>query len=277
MLATAVIVFRESLEAALFVGIVAAATRGVAGRDRWLAGGIAAGVLGALMLALSAERIAAWADGLGQDLVNVLILAAAWTMLAWHCIWGSQHGLEAASDAGRMGGEVSRGVRAPIVLASACALAVLREGAEAVLFVLGIAAGEGSGATHASPWPGIALGLAAGIAMGALLYFGLSRIPARRVFAVTQALIVLVTAAVASQLARALSQAGWVQMLGASLWDSSNWLAQDSPPGVLLHALAGYDARPSGLQLLFYAGTLVVITLASRRPGLLRWRPVVRT
>ena len=36
MLAIALIVFRETLEAALFIGIVAAATRGVPGRSRWL-------------------------------------------------------------------------------------------------------------------------------------------------------------------------------------------------------------------------------------------------
>ncbi|HEY8708623.1 MAG TPA: iron permease, partial [Burkholderiaceae bacterium] len=36
MFTAALIVFRESLEAALFIGIVAAATRGVAGRARWL-------------------------------------------------------------------------------------------------------------------------------------------------------------------------------------------------------------------------------------------------
>ena len=37
MFTTALIVFRESLEAALLIGIVAAATRGLAGRSRWLA------------------------------------------------------------------------------------------------------------------------------------------------------------------------------------------------------------------------------------------------
>lgn len=262
MLATAVIVFRETLEAALFVGIVAAATRGLGGRARWLGGGVAAGVLGALVLALFAERIAALADGLGQDLVNVLILGAALAMLAWHCIWGSQHGRVAAADAKLMGAQVRSGSRTPFVLAAACALAVLREGAETVLFVLGVAAGEG--AAHTSPWPGIAMGLSAGIGVGGLLYFGLSRIPAHRVFAVTQGLILLVTAAIASQLARALQQAGLVQSWSEPLWDSSRWLAPDSVLGTLLHALAGYDARPSGLQLLFYVATLSIVWLASR-------------
>lgn len=36
MFSSALIVFRETLEAALFVGIIAAATRQIAGRARWL-------------------------------------------------------------------------------------------------------------------------------------------------------------------------------------------------------------------------------------------------
>ena len=45
MLATAIIVFREVLEASLVVGIVLAASRGVPGRGSWVTGGVAAGVL----------------------------------------------------------------------------------------------------------------------------------------------------------------------------------------------------------------------------------------
>jgi high-affinity iron transporter len=47
MLAVAIIVFREVLEAALIVSIVMAASVGVAGRTLWVAGGIGAGVCGA--------------------------------------------------------------------------------------------------------------------------------------------------------------------------------------------------------------------------------------
>ena len=187
----------------------------------------------------------------------------ALAMLAWHCIWGQQHGREAAMHARRVGIEVRGGGRAPAVLALACALAVLREGAETVLFVVGVAGADGGQAAN-SPIAALALGLVAGSAVGLLIYLGLSRVPPQRVFAVTNALIVVLCAAIASQLARALAQAGLVQTWTTPLWDSSGWLAPDSALGALLHALAGYDAHPSGLQLLFYVGTLALIALASR-------------
>ena len=69
--------------------------------------------------------------------------------------------------------------------------------------------------------------------------------------------------AIASQLARALAQSGLVNWWPNSLWDTSAVLPTDSPFGVLLHALAGYDARPSGLQLAFYLGTLLIIGLGT--------------
>jgi high-affinity iron transporter len=260
--ASALIVFRETLEAALFVGIIAAATRGLAGRTRWLGAGVGAGVLGAVVLALLADRISAAADGLGQDLVNVAVLAAALAMLAWHCIWGAQHGREAALEGRRLGGAVQGGARPPAALMVAVALAVLREGAETVLFVTGMAGGDS--AAGATLFAGAALGLTAGVAVGAAVAFGLSRIPAHRVLGVTNALVVVLAAAIASQLARALAQAGLVESWTAPLWDSSRWLAPDSAPGALLHALAGYDARPSGLQLLFYVAAIALIVVASR-------------
>jgi high-affinity iron transporter len=262
MFGTALIVFRESLEAALFVGIVAAATRGVPGRARWLAGGVGAGLFGALALAAGAEQISALADGIGQDLVNVAILSVALTMLAWHCIWVSTHGKEMSMEARRIGSSVREGGRKPWALMTAVALAVLREGAETVLFVSGLATGA------PGSWSGMAVGaaggLAAGVVVGSLIYFGLSHVRAEHLFKVTNGLILLLAGAIASQLARALAQAGVVNAWSGALWDSSQVLPTDSPVGVLLHALAGYDAQPSGLQLAFYLGTVLAIVLATR-------------
>ena len=51
MLASLIIVFREVFEAGLIVGIVLAATRGVARRGVFIAAGVAAGVVGAALMA----------------------------------------------------------------------------------------------------------------------------------------------------------------------------------------------------------------------------------
>ena len=74
MLGSAVVVFRETLEAALIVAIVRGATRGVAHRGRWVAGGVALGIIGALLVALFAGAISQAVEGRGQELFNATVL-----------------------------------------------------------------------------------------------------------------------------------------------------------------------------------------------------------
>ena len=260
MFATALIVFRETLEAALFVGIMAAATRGLAGRSRWLIAGVVAGGAGSLVLAGGAEYIGALADGVGQDLLNAGILAVALAMLTWHCVWVSTQGAKAAAEARALGGSFQQGQRAPWAITIVVALSVLREGAETVLFVAGFATGTGPTGTLIAALAGVL----SGTAVGAVIYLGLSRIPIQRMFAVTNTLILLLAASIASQLAQALSQAGLISVWGQPVWDTSLILRVDSPLGILAHALMGYEAQPTGLQLVFYGMALVVIASGSR-------------
>lgn len=268
MLSTALIVFREVLEAALILGIVLTATRGVAGRGRFVAGGLAAGVVGACLVALSAETLAQAAEGIGPELFNAGVLLVATVMLAWHNLWMARHGRELAADMKSVGHAVTSGTRPVHVLAIVVALAVLREGSEVVLFLYGIAA---SGADHRGLMLGGLLGLAAGTAMGAALYLGLLKIPTRHLFSVTTAMLVLLAAGMAAQAAAFLIQAGVLPPLKAMVWDSSALLSERSLLGQMLHTLVGYVDRPTGMQLLVYVSAIAIIgglTLASRKSEL---------
>src|SRR5579872_465892 len=109
MLPTAIIVFREVLEAALIIGIVLAASRGAPRRGLWVSGGVSAGVLAAAAVAGFAAEIAAAGAGMGQALFDAAILFAAVGMLGWHNIWMSSHGRELAANAHKLGAEVRSG------------------------------------------------------------------------------------------------------------------------------------------------------------------------
>jgi high-affinity iron transporter len=262
MFATAVIVFREVLEAALLIGIVAAATRAVPGRNRWLAAGIVAGLLGAGLVALGTGRIAELASGVGQELFNAAVLGLAVAMLAWHNLWMSSHGAALAADARNVGHAIRDGRRECSVLLIVVGLAVLREGSETVLFLYGIAASEG-GASLPMLAGGL-VGIAAGIAAGYSLYAGLLRIPLRWFFTATGVLVLFLAAGMASQAARFLIQADLLPSLVAPLWDTSTLLPQTSLVGTLLHSLVGYDARPAGMQIVFFVFVLVAIAMGMR-------------
>jgi high-affinity iron transporter len=265
MLGAAIIVFREVLEAALIVGIVLAASTGAPGRGFWISTGLAGGIVGAGVVALFAAEIAAAAAGIGQELLNAVILFLAVGMLGWHNIWMSRHGRELAATAREVGDAVISGTRPLYVLAVVVGLAVLREGSETVLFLYGIAAG--GGLSPGSLLAGGALGLAGGITVGAALYLGLLRIPTRRLFTVTGWMVLLLSAGMASQAAGYLVQADLLPPLGNAVWDTSAVLTEDSVLGKALHTLIGYVSRPEGIQILFYLATLGAIWLLTRVVG----------
>jgi high-affinity iron transporter len=262
MLAALLIVLREVLEAGLVVGIVMAATRGVPGRGLMVSLGVAGGALGACVVAAFASRISALFEGGGQEVFNAAVLGLAVVMLAWHNTWMAQHGREIAAEMRAVGRDVASGSRPLGALAVVVGVAVLREGSEVALFLYGVAVQGGS--TGLGMLAGGALGLACGAALGALLYGGLVAVPTRHLFKVTGLLITLLAAGMASQAVDFLQQAGIVTAGLATVWDSSDLLAQDSVPGRALHALVGYTDRPSLLQLAAYVLTVAAIVALGR-------------
>lgn len=257
MFGSALIIFRETLEAALVISIVAAATRSVSRRTLMISLGVLAGVIGSAVLAGLTETIANMADGSGQELFNAGVLGVAVLMLGWHHVWMSSHGAELARDAKRVGAEVSEGSRGLSAITILIALTVLREGAESVLFLHGMASGDDS--SLGDVLGGGALGLVGGATLGVIMYFGLMRIPLKWFFSVTGWMIVLLAAGLAGQMARFLIQADWLPSLVSPLWDTSTILSADSLPGRILHALVGYEPSPSAMQMVFYVATLGVI------------------
>lgn len=371
MFAIGLIVFRETLEAALFIGIMAAATRLIPRRSLWIVLGVLAGVVGALALAWGMGAVNQFADGQGQELLQVVILGAAFIMLTWHVVWASQHGKELASKAKLLGQSVKSGQASLMAVAIAIAMIVLREGAETVLFVSGslsatpatvlempvpnaaqlpaainsthapapenlnlpqsvdltqtgsaqntpaapaglpeaidltesgvqqptdtatpnptqntapninttaavIEPEPADNANHTSTpwgevWLGVALGLLAGVALGVVLYFGLSRIPLAMLFRVTNALVVVLAAGMAGQMANRLVQMGVLPDRAEPAWDVSAWLSNESAGGMVLNALMGYDASPSVMHVTFFGLALVVVVLLMRWGSKKNW------
>ena len=219
------------------------------------------GVIGAALLALLAGRISEAFDGIGQDLVTIGILATALAMLLWHCLWVSTHSQQMVREARQLGSSV-HGAAPAWALIGAVALAVLREGAETVLFVAGSATDEGGALAPACwvpapsacwrAWPGLA---------------GLCRAephPVRHLFTATNALIALLAASIASQLMRAPGPGRLAAALGGPALGHLHLLSPDSAVGTLAHALVGYDAQPSGAQFMAYVAVITLIVVGTR-------------
>jgi high-affinity iron transporter len=262
VLAALIIVFREVFEAGLIIGIVLAVTRSVQHRNRWIVGGVLAGVTGACLVAAFAGALSQLFEGMGQELFNAAILGVAVVMLTSHNVWMAKHGKAMAGELRAVGQAVAEGSRSLLALAVVVGVAVLREGSEVALFLYGIAASDGGSAM--SLFLGGLLGLVLGGAVCLLTYLGLLRIPPRSLFTTTTVLITLLAAGMAAQAVAFLERANWLTALDTVVWDTGWLLPENSILGRTLHTLIGYTDQPTQMQLAVYLVVIVVTIILMR-------------
>lgn len=262
MLATATIIFRETMEIAIILSIVLAATEGLATRARSIWLGIIGGVIGSLIVALFIDSISEAMEGMGQEYFNALILFFAVIMIGWTVIWMKKHGRELSQKIKKVGQSICDGDTPIYVLTIIIAISMWREGAEIVLFMNGILS------TTKEPIGliilGGVLGGASGAILGILLYLGLIRIPYKYLFSVTGWLLILLAAGMASQCAGYLISAGALPEIIAPLWDTSHILSEEIILGKILHSMLGYTEQPSLMQVLVYLATISIIYASLR-------------
>lgn len=257
MFATAIIVFREILEIALILTIVMAAIRDLPGRFRLVSAGLGIGVLGAALIAFFTDSISEAIDGVGQEVFNAAVMFIAVGLLSWTVIWMRRHGRELAHHLSQTGHDVTAGRKPPYTLVGVVAIATFREGAEIVLFLYGMIAAKQY--TLPSILSGLGIGVAAGIIVGIMFYYGLLKTARKHIFTVTAWMLIVLTASIAMQGGMFLIAAGILPELTPELWDSSWLIAGDSIVGKVLHVLIGYSPRPTGMEALIYLGMLVTV------------------
>ncbi len=268
MFPTATIVFREFLEIALILGIVIAATRGVPNKTAMIILGLVLGVLGSVVIAFFTDSISNAIDGMGQEIFNAAIMFIAVIFLSWTVIWMKKHSKEMSKHLNEVGQDIVKGNKSLYVLAIVIALATFREGAEIVLFTYGMIASNAFPITDIII--GGIIGAAGGTIIGFMLYFGLLKTVKRHLFTVTSWMLIILTAGISAQGANFLIAAGILPELIYQVWDSSHIISGNGFFGETLGILIGYTPRPTGMELIFYISTLVVVgtayKLAGRKP-----------
>jgi len=251
MYGVSIFVLREVFEIALIISVMLAATRGLAGRAPYIWGGMAAGAAGAGIIAAFTSTISSMADGMGQEILNAGILITAAAMIGWTAIWMRVHGRELSQNIKNAASNGSMWVLFTII-----ALAVFREGAEMVLFSFGAHA---QGTTWFEIGEGAVIGLIGGAIIGTLFYLGMIKLFARHFLSITSTLLTFLAAGLAAKGVYYLAMVGIVPEFGYQLWDSSAFISNESILGESLGVLLGYNATPSGIELIVYVATLALI------------------
>jgi len=251
MLATFIVVWRESLEATLVVVILLAYLRRIGQADKYRY--IYLGVAAALAACVVFARISAYLEGLfegaGEEIFQASIIVLAVVVVTTMVIWmHRQAGTLRASLEGQAALAIEHGQ--VLSLALLAALAVFREGCETVLFLWGLA--MSSGASTGEMLGAGAAGAAAAVAMGYLLFLGAARINLKMFFEVTAAALLLIAAGMLAEAANKLIGVGILPPIVGQVWNSAWLLDERGPLGSIAAMLFGYRSRPSLMEVAVY-------------------------
>ena len=261
MAAAALIALREGLEAALIVGIVLGYLRKIGylegRRPVWV--GVLVAVLASLGLAFIIQLVGMELEGRAEQLFEGTTMFLAVGVLTWMIFWMRyQARLIKTSLEQDVQKAVETGTKWGLVLVAFTA--VFREGVETALFLSAAAFAADSQGTLI----GAALGLAAAVLIGYLIYATTVRLNIRLFFNITSVLLLLFAAGLLAHGIHEFQEAGLIPSLNEHVWDTNHVLDENSSLGQMLKAVFGYNGNPSLEEVVGYVGYWVAVLLGLR-------------
>ncbi|PCE21562.1 FTR1 family iron permease [Burkholderia ubonensis] len=267
------IVWRESVEALLVVGILYAwlkngdddARRGIP----YLWAGVATGLLMAIGLGAALVGFTEVLSGDAQDYFQTAMVLIACVLIVQMVLWMRQHGRTLKRDMEQSLQQSTRdsnwwGVAVLV------ALAIAREGSETVIFLYGLGFGQ-SGHVDGSQMLAVVLGLGLAFLTFYLLQLGGKYFSWRHFFRVTEVMLLLLGAGLFQTGVDKLIDKEILPLGMSQVWDTSAILDDSGTFGSLIATLTGYRAHPALMNLIAYAVYWAVVWLllkrASRRPA----------
>jgi len=263
------VVWRESVEALLVVGILyawlkngdAAARRGLP----YLWVGVVVGLLAALGLGAVLVGVSEVLSGDALDAFQAAMVLVASALIVQMVLWMKHHGRTLKRDMEQALLENTRR-ESHWGIALLVALAIAREGSETVIFLYGLGFGQ-NGHITAAMAAGVGGGLALAFLTFYLLQLGGALFSWRRFFRVTEVLLLLLAAGLLQSGVDKLISLEWLPTLVDPLWNTSAVLDDGSIGGSFIATLTGYRAHPSLTNVLTYAAFWLLVRILSRRAG----------
>ncbi len=266
---------REGVEAALIISILLAYLARTGNRRSfgriWVGTGAAVVVslvAGVTLFVTVGELQSPW-----EQIFEGLAMLLAASVVTWMLFWMRR---QSASVRGELQAAVDRALTEGTVfgLAILAFTAVIREGLETSLFLVGLATSSRGGAT--SVMLGALVGLAIAVLLGAGFYRGARVINLRTFFRWTGIALIFIAAGLLSSAIHEFIEIGWITAGTGTAFDISAILPHEqiagAPDGValvvgqFLHALLGYNSQPEITTLLVWGGYVAVVLTLFLRP-----------
>ena len=254
MLNALVIVYRESFEALLIVGLLysflsrkSTDSRGF----RALGVGTLMGLGLSALLAFFLHEAETDLQGLALDVFQIAMLVLAIGLMTHMCIWMRKHArtLKAELEGGAQAALNSGNYLSLTLL---CAVSVGREGSETAIFLYGLFI-EAIEKSQMSSFLFMAIaGLFLGVATWYVFQKGFQLFSQKAYFTVSSILLFLTAGGLLLSVTRKLIQLDWMPIGREQAWDSSSLLSEDTWLGSIVSVITGYHSHPAWASLVAY-------------------------
>lgn len=256
MLPTFIITFRETLEAALIVGIVLSylARTKQAEYKVFVYWGCIAGIIASIIGALLFRKIAGGFTGQAEEVFEGITMLIGALLLTTMILWMMKQKHVAAELEHRVATELSEAHKFGLFLL--VFIAVLREGIETVIFL-----GAASFVSTNNSLIGALAGITGAIFLGYAIFVGSMKIDIKRFFNITSILLILFAAGLVSHGLHELQEAAIIPTVIEHVWDinpppnpdgSYPILHEKGYIGSILKGLFGYNGNPSLIEVVSY-------------------------
>jgi high-affinity iron transporter len=255
VLPTFVVMLREGVEATLIVGIVAAflSNQGArrALRQMWL--GVAAATALCVAVGVALHVLSRDLPQRQQEMLETVVGLIAVAMVTYMVVFMKRHARSLSGTLRRSAGSaLASGSQWALVAMGF--LAVLREGFESAVFLTALLNASDN---QAAGLTGAILGLAAAIVIGYAIYRGGVKLNLSKFFAITGAMLVLVSAGLVMTAAHTAHEAGWLLFGQAQALDLTAVIRPGSVQASLFTGVLGIQPRPVVIEVIGWLAYLI--------------------
>ncbi len=266
MLASFLITFREALEAALIIGIIAAYIAKIGRKDlnRYIYTGIIGAIVASMAVALVFKIVYGELEGTAEQLFEGGAALTAAAVLTYMIFWMAQNSKKIKGEIQeKIDISISKGQM--LGIAALSFIAVFREGVETVLF-LGTLAIQSPFDTFL----GFMVGVVVVVILSFVMFKGMYRLDVSSFFKYTSILLILFSAGMVATGVHELNEAGIIPSVIEHVWDLNPPMNPDGSYPLLhekgligssLKSLLGYHAGPSFTMIIAYIGYWIIIGL----------------
>ena len=263
MLQIIFIIWRESIEALLVVGIVYSWLKQLNDQHRrsgmlFLYIGVILGLFVAVFLGVALLDLYAWFPDNGQDYLQVATTLIAAIMIIYMVHWMRTHSKMLKKDMQDTLEKSYHSRRWGFAIILVTAMAIAREGSETVVFIYALGFGQHGMISMNMLFAWLSGFILAGITFY-LFQIGQKFLSWRYFFKITEILLLLVVAGLISTCVDHLISLGLLPVIKDRIWDSSFLLSDQSTAGRIIANLTGYRAQPALISVLVYGAYWVFI------------------